>query len=289
MCLKNSPQVICVVPFGHTDSASYAMTRDVRRLIAGIVPRPVISFVLGKAIVQALSSAAEPAAPTPAAMQAEQDAPPYFPNCKVLLAEDNPVNQQIAIALLQDAGITVTVADNGGKALEIVNARPDAAFDMIFMDLQMPEVDGFTATAMLRADPRFSETPIVAMTAHATEEERMHCLRAGMNEHIPKPIDVDMLYRTLRKYLSPATPAAESGELDEDFARGLDELVALLTDDDAEAGKLFKTLAPRLAEVNAAAAATAAEAMDRFDFAAALAILTPMQRGLRHAGEETRP
>jgi CheY-like chemotaxis protein len=127
------------------------------------------------------------------------------------------------------------------------------------------------------------------MTAHATEEERMHCLSSGMNDHIPKPIDVAMLYRTLRKYLTPAQPAAENGKLDEDFARGLDELVSLLADDDAEAGKLFKTLAPRLAEVNAAAAATAAEAMDRFDFAAALAVLTPMQRGMRQTGEGNRP
>ncbi|MDR3176064.1 MAG: response regulator [Desulfovibrio sp.] len=287
MRLRNSPQVICIVPFGHTDSASYAMTRDTRRLIAGIVQRPVISFLLEKAMVQALSSAVESAATGPDAAQAEQDATPYFPNCEVLLAEDNPVNQQIAIALLQDAGITVTVADNGGKALEIVNAQPDLVFDMIFMDLQMPEMDGFTATARLRADPRFAETPIVAMTAHATEEERMRCLSSGMNDHIPKPIDVAALYRTLRKYLAPARPAGESGKPDEDFARGLDELVALLADDDAEAGKLFKTLEPRLAEVNAAAAATAAEAMGRFDFAAALAILTPMQRGLRQTG--TRP
>jgi CheY-like chemotaxis protein len=182
------------------------------------------------------------------------------------------------------------VADNGKHALELLNAAPDTHFDMIFMDLQMPEMDGFTTTAHLRADVRFAGIPIAAMTAHATAEEREHCLSAGMDEHISKPIDVAVLYDTLRKFVkvgeSPETTgtahAGGSVEFDIAFAGRFGELLDLLGEDDAEACALFDELKPGLEAVNASAAQTAAQALAEFDFARALSVLAPMGNNLKN-------
>ncbi|MDR0828356.1 MAG: response regulator [Desulfovibrio sp.] len=278
MRLKAPPRAICIVPFGHRDNAAFSMTKDVLRLISSMIPRPVISFALEKALLEtAQADGEETARSCPEVAPDTKDAP-YFPNSNILLVEDNPVNQQIAVALLQDAGITVTVADNGQKALELVNARPDLIFDMILMDLQMPEMDGFTATGLLRADPRFGKTPIVAMTAHATDEERKRCLNFGMDEHLSKPIDVAALYRTLGLYIKGA--AADAPPVDKSLAEDLEKLLTLLADDDADAGKLFEALREKLALVNASAVDTASTALADFDFAGALAVLAPMRHGL---------
>jgi CheY-like chemotaxis protein len=122
----------------------------------------------------------------------------------VLLVEDNELNQQVATELLESAGAIVTVANHGGEAVKILTAgdqRPQ--FDVVFMDLQMPEMDGFTATRLLRSDPRLEKFPIIAMTAHALVEERQRCLDAGMNDHVSKPIDPDNLFATLLRWTKP--------------------------------------------------------------------------------------
>lgn len=123
---------------------------------------------------------------------------------RILVVEDNEVNQQIAIELLQAAGASVTTANNGREAVDMLWAGPHPpAFDLVLMDLQMPEMDGYQATSKLRSDPRFQNLPILAMTAHATVEERQRCLSAGLNDHISKPIDPAMLYDTLRRFFRP--------------------------------------------------------------------------------------
>ncbi len=105
------------------------------------------------------------------------------------------MNQQVATELLESAGAIVTVANHGGIAVKLLREGPQPpAFDIVLMDLQMPEMDGHTATRLLRADPRFNDLPIVAMTAHALVEERQRCLEAGMNDHVTKPIDPDALF-----------------------------------------------------------------------------------------------
>src|SRR5262249_31931674 len=131
---------------------------------------------------------------------------------RVLLAEDNEINQQIAIELLQGAGASVTVAHHGREAVEILSqgATPPA-FDVVLMDLQMPEMDGYQATAKLRAEPRFATLPIIAMTAHATMEERQRCLAAGMNDHISKPIDPEILLGTVGRFYSTGNVATSAG------------------------------------------------------------------------------
>ena len=120
----------------------------------------------------------------------------------ILLAEDNALNQEIAVEFLASTGAQVAVADNGREAVEILEGS-DVPFDLILMDLQMPEMDGYEATRRIRAMERFRDIPIIAMTAHAMIEERERCVEAGMNGHLAKPIEVDDFYATLRKWLMP--------------------------------------------------------------------------------------
>ncbi|MCP5159111.1 MAG: response regulator [Gammaproteobacteria bacterium] len=129
---------------------------------------------------------------------------------QLLLAEDNEVNQQIAVELLESAGARVTVASNGQEAVTQLWASLEGEpFDGVLMDLQMPQMDGFEATRQIRADVRFASLPIIAMTAHALVEERQRCLEAGMNDHIAKPIEPEALFHTLRQWLPSklGTPA----------------------------------------------------------------------------------
>jgi len=121
---------------------------------------------------------------------------------RLLLAEDNEINQQIARELLEGAGATVEVANNGREAIDMLAAKPDG-FHAVLMDLQMPELDGLEATRRIRADARFAKLPIIAMTAHALAEEREKCLAAGMVDHIAKPIVAERLVEVLSKWLKP--------------------------------------------------------------------------------------
>jgi two-component system sensor histidine kinase/response regulator len=129
---------------------------------------------------------------------------------KVLLAEDNEINQQIAIELLESVGVVVETADNGRQAVDRVKAG--TRWDAVLMDLQMPELDGISATQVIRADGRFQELPIIAMTAHAMVEERERCFAAGMNDHVTKPIEPEVLYQALAGGLRrPAADALARG------------------------------------------------------------------------------
>jgi len=117
---------------------------------------------------------------------------------RVLVAEDNAINQQIAREWLSQAGIVATIVSHGGEAVERVQKEP---FDALLMDLQMPVMDGLSATRAIRALPGFATLPIIAMTANAMASDRQQCLAAGMNDHIPKPIDPALLFDTLCRWL----------------------------------------------------------------------------------------
>lgn len=122
---------------------------------------------------------------------------------RVLLVEDNEINQQIARELLETTGITVILANDGSEALHKLRVEN---VDLILMDVQMPLVDGYTAAGLIREQEGLCDVPIIALTAHALSGERERSLRAGMDEHLPKPIDPDTLYRTLLKWM-PSRPA----------------------------------------------------------------------------------
>ncbi|MEO8542165.1 MAG: response regulator, partial [Betaproteobacteria bacterium] len=119
---------------------------------------------------------------------------------RVLLVEDNPINQQLALELMQAQGVEVDVASNGQEGIERVHARQPGYYNVVLMDLQMPVMDGYEATRQLRLDARHVNLPIVAMTAHAMADERQRCMVLGMNGHISKPIDPEVLYATLAEY-----------------------------------------------------------------------------------------
>jgi len=116
---------------------------------------------------------------------------------RILLVEDNEINQEVACEILRNAGASVSVAADGKQALQLV--RP-GSFDLILMDCQMPQMDGYEATRRLRQDPALAELPIIAMTASALEDDRDRCLASGMNDHLAKPIDVDLLFHALEKW-----------------------------------------------------------------------------------------
>ncbi|MDR2377076.1 MAG: response regulator [Treponema sp.] len=125
-----------------------------------------------------------------------------FSGFRVLLAEDVAINREIVLALLEPTGISVECVENGSMAVRVFNASPNA-FDMIFMDIQMPEMDGYEATRAIRASPapNAAAIPIIAMTANVFKEDVERCLEAGMDDHIGKPFDFDDLMGLLRTYL----------------------------------------------------------------------------------------
>ncbi|SHM75336.1 Hpt domain-containing protein [Fibrobacter sp. UWR3] len=148
----------------------------------------------------------------------------YFKPAKILLVEDNLMNQELAVSLLNSVGLTTMIANNGKEALELL--KPDS-FDLVLMDLQMPVMDGLTATKEIRAkeEEYFKKVPILAMSARAFQKDKEECYDAGMNSYIVKPIDPTLLYEDLAKYLpiaaegsgAPAkTVIAENNQLSED-------------------------------------------------------------------------
>ncbi len=124
---------------------------------------------------------------------------------RVLLVEDNALNREVAGALLMDVGVRLDTASNGQIALQRLKEQ---TYDLILMDMQMPVMDGLTATRLLRAQTEFAALPVIAMTANAMESDRQACLQAGMNDHLPKPIEPDQLYSMLLQWLRPAAVTA---------------------------------------------------------------------------------
>lgn len=131
----------------------------------------------------------------------------HFTGARLLLAEDDPFNQEVALELLSETGLLVDVVDNGRQAVERVLAGDYA---LVLMDMEMPVMDGLAATRVIRQSPGKSALPILAMTANAFDNDRQRCIDAGMNDHISKPVDPDMLYSVLLHWLQKSASEVTS-------------------------------------------------------------------------------
>ncbi|WP_457447586.1 response regulator [Roseateles sp. P5_E4] len=172
-----------------------------------VLVKPVTPSRLFDALMQ-LQRGEPPAAEAPTGGSMADLAETMRPlhGARVLLVEDNPVNQQVACAFLSMVKLDVEVAENGQEAVERLKHE---TFDAVLMDMQMPEMDGATATRLIRAMPQHARLPVIAMTAGAMEHDVQDCLAAGMNAHVSKPIDPRQLVRTLLAWVAPPARAQQ--------------------------------------------------------------------------------
>lgn len=197
LALKTPPKICMLTAYGKETAVRAAVDAH---WVDGVLMKPVTPSTLFDTIMALNASSggarATHAVPSPDAA---------LSGMRVLLAEDNALNQQVAQELLKRAGVEVVTVSTGAQAVAEVDRT---SFDAVLMDLQMPELDGFDATRTIRAQPRHATLPIVAMTANAMAGDREKCLAAGMNDHIAKPIDPQVLYATLALWGRPGAGSA---------------------------------------------------------------------------------
>ncbi len=188
----NLPALLMATPFDRNGESRLLVHAPLA--IEGVVMKPLTT----RSLLRALSShfGIKPKLP----LDGDGAATDQFHGLRVLLAEDDVVNQEVARAILGQAGIEVVVADDGQQALERLGAE---RFDLVLMDCQMPVMDGYEAARILRTDPRWADLPVIAMTANAMVGDREAVLAAGMNDYVTKPIEIDVLFRAIARWVSP--------------------------------------------------------------------------------------
>ena len=204
--LPEIPTVIMITAYGREEVMQQAEAAG----LDAFLMKPVNQSILYDTIMDCLGHEILGRTRAPGAALAQSEAERTIRGARVLLVDDNDINQQVGREILEGAGLMVDLADNGVEAVDAVHARLAAGgYDAVLMDVQMPEMDGYQATAALRRDLRFKDLPIIAMTAHALVEERQKCHDAGMNDHVAKPIDPENLFATLLKWIEPREGASE--------------------------------------------------------------------------------
>jgi signal transduction histidine kinase/ligand-binding sensor domain-containing protein/HPt (histidine-containing phosphotransfer) domain-containing protein/BarA-like signal transduction histidine kinase len=198
----NVRAVLMVTAFDKSDAMPLAHSSG----IDGFLEKPVNASLLLEAIMDVLKIS-----PDEDFYSIKNASLMDFSTTDILLVEDNELNQQVVLGFLEDTQANVDVAENGLVALEKLANK---SYDLVLMDIQMPEMDGVTATQEIRKQAQFKKLPIIAMTAHAMPDELNKCLAAGMNEYFTKPIDPNALFSLMAKYLSDKINAVVNKSVD---------------------------------------------------------------------------
>jgi signal transduction histidine kinase len=194
--LDRIPPIILVTAYGREEVMQQAEEVG----LEGFLLKPVNPSMLFDTIMQAFGEAVPESSRIAQRHEQEAEALKHIQGAHVLLVEDNEINQQVAKEILEGAGLNITLANNGQEAIDAIQKNE---YDAVLMDVQMPVMDGYTATGKLRKDQRFKELPIIAMTAHAMAGDADKSIAAGMSDHVTKPIDPDQLFATLQKWIKP--------------------------------------------------------------------------------------
>ncbi|MBF0552099.1 MAG: response regulator, partial [Deltaproteobacteria bacterium] len=210
--LPVAPKIILVTAYARDEAV-----KDAERAgLDGLLIKPVSPSSLFDAIVDSFGQAVTKKLVKPK-IDRESDLARPIRGADILLVEDNEINQQVAQELLEQAGLKVTISENGQKGVEAVKAHD---YDLVLMDIQMPVMDGYQAAREIRRNPIFKDLPIIAMTASAMTQDRAMAMEAGMNGHVSKPINTEELFSAMLKWIKPRSPepavepsssAAESG------------------------------------------------------------------------------
>jgi signal transduction histidine kinase/DNA-binding response OmpR family regulator/HPt (histidine-containing phosphotransfer) domain-containing protein len=199
---ERHPKLVMVTAYGREEvlrSAEQTSFEDV-------LIKPVTPSLLFDSVVQVLSTGQSAPRESSPRTATKIDLAPIA-GAHVLLVEDNELNREVVIGLLEDAHLSIDQAENGAIATQMVTKKN---YDLVLMDMQMPVMDGLTATKTIRSNPRFTSLPIIAMTANAMDRDRDACLAAGMNDHLSKPIDLDRLFDALLRWIPPRAAAASA-------------------------------------------------------------------------------
>jgi len=209
--LTPPPMVLMLTAFGREEALEQLAAQRV--VVRAVLVKPVTPSALMDACATARGIARRPGTRSALREETLHNHENQLVGARILLVEDNTINQEIAVALLTNAGVEVTVANDGQQALDLVEQQH---FNGILMDCQMPVMDGYEATRRLRLQPRLRELPVIAMTANAMVGDREKVLAAGMNDHIAKPINVEEMFATLARWVHPAGAEGSAARLRSD-------------------------------------------------------------------------
>ena len=203
-----APTVIMVTAFGREEAMASASQRGVQ--IQSVLTKPVTPSTLLEAIAETLHRGMEVTTRSEERAESHTWAMATLAGARLLLVEDNEMNQELALELLANAGIEAVLAVNGQVALDML--AKDSSFDGVLMDCQMPVMDGYTATREIRKNPACKDLPIIAMTANAMSGDKEKVLEAGMWDHIAKPLNVEEMFATIAKWIRPKAQVATKTE-----------------------------------------------------------------------------
>ncbi|EWH10413.1 multi-sensor hybrid histidine kinase [Catenovulum agarivorans DS-2] len=202
--LSYVPSIIMVTAYGKEDAIDAASELDIK----GFLTKPITPSSMLDEILLAMGKEVARPANTDTTDELAKQAAESLQGAKILLVEDNEMNQELAVELLNQNHISVELANNGQEAVDMLDKQ---VYDGVLMDCQMPIMDGYTATRIIREKAKFKDFPIIAMTANAMAGDREKVIDAGMNDHIAKPINVDDMFIVMAKWIKPAKPIKGQG------------------------------------------------------------------------------